>query len=88
MATKVKKNVTILVCLFVCFVALRQSTDIAMPGYYLHFQHWDAMTSETYSNYITTTTKLGSQSYFICFNHFFQADSDQSSNDWSVSFNC
>ena len=25
---------------------MSKSTDIAMPGYHLHFQHWDAMTSE------------------------------------------
>ena len=78
-----------------CFTP--KSTVIAIPGYYVHFQHWDAMTSETYSNYNHLIKQLmliniyaikGFQSFFICINHFFQAGSDQLSKGWSVSFIC
>ena len=72
MATTVKEIFTIFVCLFVLLLYAK-STDIAMPGYYLYFQHWDAMKSESYSNYnqeikqfmlINIDALKGSQSYF------------------------
>ena len=58
MATIVKENFTIFGLFVWLFDLLPRSTDIAIPGYYLHFQHWDAMTSETYSNYNHLTKQL------------------------------